>query len=242
MFKHAASSLWRRLTSRRRATQQPVGAGTIEDERRVWVRHPADLHTTVAAAADDAGFAARIRDISRGGIKLLTEQAFDPGTLLTVGLPGGDTVPELTVLACVVRCEALGPKLWVLGCTFSQEMSAADLHAFGAARTRPAQPDLRAWERYPCNVQAACQTVSAPEEEPWSARVLDVSPAGMALAADRVVDTGALLSVVLRGPHSGEPLTILACVVHVGQRPEGGCILGCNFIRELSDADLQQLL
>ncbi len=36
--------------------------------------------------------------------------------------------------------------------------------------------------------------------------------------------------------------TILACVVHVAEQPEGHSDLGCNFIRELSDEEFQALL
>ncbi len=205
------------------------------------MRHPADLRTQVAPAGDEGGFPARIRDLSRGGLKLLADRPFDPGDLVTVGLPDANGAPNLTVLACVVHCQALGPKQWAVGCNFSQELSEAELRAFGAARARPTPPDLRAWERSPCDVRAVCQTVSG-AEPPWAAQVLNVSPAGMALAVEREVSNGALLSAVLHGPHGGEPLTILACVVHVSERAGGGRMLGCNFIRELSEDDLRRLL
>jgi hypothetical protein len=40
----------------------------------------------------------------------------------------------------------------------------------------------------------------------------------------------------------GKPIvTILACVVHTQASPEGQ-ILGCSFIRELSDKDIKALL
>jgi hypothetical protein len=241
MFRNAAS-LWRRLTHRRRTPEQPVGAEGATDERRVWLRHPVDLRTEVAAEGGDGGFAARVGDVSRGGIRLVTEQPVDPGALLTVGLPDEGGRAALTVLACVVHCHELGPRRWALGCSFAQELSDDDLRAFGAAGARPEQADHRAWERYPCDVRAACQTVSAPEESPWEARVLNVSPAGMALLVPREVDNGVLLSVALHGPRGGEPLTILACVVHVRQQSDGARLLGCNFIRELAEADLKRLL
>jgi len=243
MFRNAAS-LWRRLTHRRRTSEQPVGAEGPADERRVWLRHPVDLRTQVAPAADgaDGGFAARVGDVSRGGIRLVAERPVDPGALLTVGLPDEGGREALTVLACVVRCHEMGPRQWALGCSFSQELSDDDLKAFGAAGA-PADPaDNRAWERYPCDVRASCQTVSAPEETAWEARVLNVSPAGMALLVPREVDNGVLLSVALHGPNGGEPLTILACVVHVREQTDGARLLGCNFIRELNEADLKRLL
>src|SRR5260370_29935862 len=131
MFKHAASSLWRRLTSRRRATEPPVGAEHVEDERRVGVRHPADLRTQVAPAGDEGGFPARIRDLSRGGLKLLADRPFDPGDLVTVGLPDANGAPNLTVLACGVHCQALGPQHGAVGCNLFPGLSEAELRAFG---------------------------------------------------------------------------------------------------------------
>jgi hypothetical protein len=241
MFRHAASSIWRRLTSRRRAAD-PIAGDGVEDERRVWVRHPADLPTEVSPADPEAGpgFPARVHDISQGGVKLLVDRPLEPGSLLTLTLPGRHP-GTLTVLACVVHCAGLGDDRWAVGCNFSHELSDDDLVAFGAARTRPTPPDLRSWERYACDLTAACQRVVL-EEEPWPVQVLNLSARGMALRVERDVPNGTLLSVTLSGPRRPEPLTILACVVHVCARSEGDRVLGCTFIRELEDSDLRALL
>ena len=55
------------------------------------------------------------------------------------------------------------------------------------------------------------------------------------------IPTGTLLNAELHGP-SGQTFTILACVVHVSAAAEGGHLLGCNFIRELSETDLRSLM
>ena len=81
---------------RRRSTRRRPAA----DERRVWLRHPADLRTQVATAeGGDAGFDARVCDVSRGGVKLLSERAVDPGALLTIGLSTAGGEPTLTYSA-----------------------------------------------------------------------------------------------------------------------------------------------
>jgi hypothetical protein len=63
----------------------------------------------------------------------------------------------------------------------------------------------------------------------------------MALLVDEQINTGELLSTELQDAQGRPVLTILACVVRV-QSVSEGLILGCNFIRELGDKDLQALL
>jgi hypothetical protein len=235
MFERAAA-LWRRLIH-----GEPAPApATPEAERRVWVRHPADL-TTQVRADGGPGFSARIRDVSLGGVQLIADHPVEAGELLTVALPSAGAAPDVLVLACVVHCRQVGPGEWAVGCHFACELDEDDLRAFGAGRTRPTPPDNRAWDRYACDVRAVCQVANA-DDAGWAAQVLNVSASGLALLADRAVPAGALLSAELHGPHDNPPLTILACVVHVTDRGDGRHALGCNFIRELSEADLRSLL
>ena len=55
-----------------------TGPGATQDERRFWVRYPADLETSVQLAdyPSEGRARARIRDISRGGINLVVDQRF----------------------------------------------------------------------------------------------------------------------------------------------------------------------
>src|SRR5262249_57524342 len=77
--------------------------------------------------------------------------------------------------------------------------------------------------------------------ERWGAGVVNISANGIGLLLDRPVENGTLLSLALRSPTTHSSHTILACVVHVTSRP-GEWTVGCNFIRELSEADLKALL
>ncbi len=241
MFKQTAASLWRRLTSRRRFTEAPVGVAAQEDDRRVHGRHPTDVRTR-CARADDASseFDARVRDVSPGGIKVILDRALEPGTLLTLKLPPREGADEVTVLACVVHCAESGFGEWLAGCSFSGPLSDDDLVRFGASHSHPA--DHRAWDRRPCNVSAQCLLVGGNAEPAWAARVLNISPAGMAVHVCRDIPNGSLLSAQLQGAPGRTPLTILACVVHVTNQSDGGHVLGCNFIRELDEQDLQRLV
>jgi c-di-GMP-binding flagellar brake protein YcgR len=243
MFEQTAA-LWRRLLGRPQTASSAADAGTAEDERRVWVRVPADLQTQLAAPdrPDEAGVAARIRDVSRGGIKLLVDRPFDPGSMLTVVLPAADGKSSLSVLACVVHCQPVGADEWHLGCSFSAELDDDDLDAFGAIKERPIPPDGRNWARFPCGeVTATVVRLSDSDPHRYPARVRDISASGVALLVSAEIPTGTLLDAELSGPDH-RSFTILACVVHVGPAPEGGYVLGCNFIRELNETDLQALL
>jgi hypothetical protein len=242
MFERTVS-LWRRLTGRPGLAGAPMAA--VGEERRLWVRYPTDVPTYYQAAngrSEEGRLSARIRDISLAGIQLTVDRAFEPGSLLTVELPAVREGERRTVLACVVHVRAVGDKEWAIGCSFARELGDDDLAAFRASRTKAAPGDNRYWERFACNVKAVCQVVSPTDPERWSATVLNISASGMALQVDRDVPTGALLAVELQGGSSKTGTTILACVVHVLTQTSGERVLGCNFIRELSDTDLAALV
>src|SRR4051812_38535912 len=103
MFERTVS-LWRRLTAPR---SRQTDAAVLTDDRRVWVRFPADLETTYrpAGAAAAERFPAVLRDISVGGVSLSVDRPFLPGDLLTVELPTPAEGSACTVLACVVHVE-----------------------------------------------------------------------------------------------------------------------------------------
>src|SRR5947209_273680 len=105
---------WKRLVNwRSREGASPQLSSTAE-ERRVALRYACDLGTLCQAAdhPDSPRLSARVLDISRGGIKLLVNQPFETGTLLSVELPG------VLVLACVAHVTVGPHEEWTLGCTF----------------------------------------------------------------------------------------------------------------------------
>jgi c-di-GMP-binding flagellar brake protein YcgR len=236
-------TFWRRLIG------EP-GQGTTAmlepgaDERRVWIRYPADLETAYkpAAAADNLRLSARVRNISLGGVNLMTNRAFQPGELLSIELPGDTEDSRCNALACVVHCAEELPGEWSLGCTFSRELTEDDLAAFGARRERPTASDQRQWKRFPGNVIATYQLVALDDLQQYPAQVLDISASGVGLLVDREIDNGALLSIELRNAAATTERTMLACVVHLHRHSAHEWALGCNFIRSLSEDDLQALV
>jgi c-di-GMP-binding flagellar brake protein YcgR len=230
---------WRRLVlqSSEVAVDDPSGA-----ERRVWVRHPADLKTTCQPTESGTTVEARIRNISQGGISLLLDRRFEAGEMLSIELPGLEEGATHTVLACVVHVTKLALDQWVLGCTFAREQSDDDLAAFGARRVKHAPGDQRTWKRFSTDVAATYQIISAPDQINLPTQVMNISATGIGLLVNQPVSVGALLNLELKAANGTGPRTMLACVVHVTTRDDGQWALGCNFIRSLSENDLQELL
>src|SRR5690242_3805741 len=123
MFERTVS-FWKRLLGRQAPAEGASGVQQAEEERRVWVRYPADLETTVQAAGspDAVRLSARVRNVSLGGVSLAVDRPFEPGDLLSVELPGATEQTRCNVLACVVHVGEMPEGGWVLGCTFSREL------------------------------------------------------------------------------------------------------------------------
>lgn len=228
-------SFWRRM----------VGKPAVEkDDRRLWVRYPADLKTSVQPAdfPGEERVPARVRNISRGGINLLLDRSYRVGQMLNIEVPCPED-PErvLYLLACVVRTSVEPSGLYSAGCVFSRELSEDDLYQFGARRVRHAPEDQRTWVRFPCEQQATFHRIGDLEPRAHEAQVINISASGVGLGVTDDIEIGALLNLHIVGKQ-GQQRTLLACVVHATRRDEGGWNLGCNFIRELSESDFQDLL
>jgi hypothetical protein len=239
-------SFWRRWVGQEGA---PSGAQPCpsenngHDERRLWVRYPADLKTSVELANPAQPFKseAKIRDISRGGANLILDREVQPGLLVNLELPNASE-GVYSVLACVVRIHQEASDKWALGCVFARELSEEDLNRFGARRVRHAPEDQRIWMRFSTALKASFEQIGASGQPRRDAEVLNLSASGVGLLVDRFIDAGALLNVDLVGKEGTAARTILSCVVHVNQRDDGAWALGCNFIRELSEEDLRALV
>jgi hypothetical protein len=228
--------MWRRLVG---------GEADTDEDRRVWVRYPSSVETVVQAVkGGDSRLAARVGNVSRGGIRLVINHLFKPGDLISIDLPGGPAELCSTVLACVVHAQPVPGTSgeWGLGCSFLEELSDTELAALGARKQKPAPEDNRTWVRFRCDVTATCQLIEDPDRKSWPARVVNISANGIGLLVDQPVPTGSLLSLNLENTAHHSARTILACVVHSTSRPEHEWALGCNFIRELSESDLKALL
>ncbi len=182
----------------------------------------------------------RMRDVSIGGANLIADRSFKAGQILSLELPADGELKVM--LACVVRSTPLGEGQWSLGCAFSRELSTQDLEWFGAHKPQHSPEEQRTWVRHPCNLKATYQRIGEEDDQAYSAQVLNVSPSGVGLLLQDQVDPGSLMNLRLHNPNGDLVRTILACVVHSTQRANGELVVGCNFIRELAEDEVQSLL
>jgi hypothetical protein len=213
-------------------------------ERRVWVRSLSDVETNckLAEAPATGRMSARIRNISRGGINLLVPQPLQPGALLSVELPGGGAGDEYFVLACIIHSAAQPNGEWGLGCTFARELTEEEVQSLVSRSIAPFESDERSFVRFPCPTKATYQFVNAPERQPGTAKVLNLSPKGIALQVPEEIEVGTLLSLELQSLSGTATVTRLASVTRLVPVEAGEWSLGCNFISRLSDQDMKSLL
>jgi c-di-GMP-binding flagellar brake protein YcgR len=219
------------------------GPDTSEEERRTWGRVHCD-HVTrchVACKSESSSHDVRVRNLSAGGMGMVSPVSYNPGTLLSIELPSEQGALEPTeVLACVVRCEPHGEQ-YDLGCTFAGVLEEADLARFGARKQATEPPDQRQWVRYECRAEANYQVVRAPQPGFLvPATVRNISAGGLSLEVNEALHVGDLLSVELLRERE-ILITTLASVVRTESGPQGQRVVGCNFIRELDQAILAQL-
>jgi hypothetical protein len=105
----------------------------------------------------------------------------------------------------------------------------------------PTAEDLEAFETVRCEIPTTCQPPSAWCKEPWPAVIRNVFPSGLSLTLQRRFEKGSGLAIELPGIDGGSS-TVLARVTHIQSFEAGSWLLGCRFISELSDEEVQFVL
>lgn len=228
----------------RRFRAPSFAAETSGPERQVWVQvHNVRDVLRPEGSVDGKRHGARIQDLSLGGLVLILDHRYDAGTPLEVEIASrnaGESPVQLLVRVMV--CSNPAENTFVVSCCFLHELSADELRLFGADCAVPDRSDGRAWVRFPSKLEALYHAVVAAEHAPGRARIVNISAGGVALQTKQDFERGTLLNLELRGL-DGQPLQPrLARVVHATRQGEGDYMLGCTFVRELSDADLQALM
>jgi hypothetical protein len=217
-----------------------------EEDRRAWGRANCDIQTNArpAGGLPDDWRAARVRNISAGGIGMEMACSFTPGVLMSVALPANPEKGMPTeVLACVVRCDEMSEGRYAVGCTFAAVLPEADLALFGAKQVKAGEGDKRQWERFPCKAHAFLMPVHAERPAPVKPAVMrDISASGIAVESDADVQVGDLVQIdVVRDDET--LYSTLASVVRVerGHAPARAYI-GANFIGELPEEKLARIM
>jgi hypothetical protein len=94
--------------------------------------------------------------------------------------------------------------------------------------------ERRAFVRHFCDIGAVIDA--------WPARIQDISRGGVKVVVSRRFEVGTVLK--LEVPIAGEENLhmILAQVVRVAQEPTGSWGLGCAFVQEISQEEVEELL
>lgn len=212
------------------------------DERRAHPRHAIDVETDCRAITDDVDMPARIRNVSRSGVNLVVPRSQPEGTLIRVNLPVKGRSPQTTILACVTNVSVVAEGLWSLGCVFSLELSEAEMRVLGGEK-RPSKPsDQRAWVRCPARGSVNYRPVPPDENTPKIAELVDLSPAGVGLIVSERIEPGSAITLNLPRLDQKPDRELLACVVYLTNRPDGKWAIGCNFLNEMSEKDLNDLV
>jgi hypothetical protein len=117
------------LTPQSAPFTEDAKTGTIE--RRAWVRFPCHLESSCQPLAGQRGmqWQAKVRNISRGGTALTMGRRFEVGTFLTIEIQGMHGESLATLMAKVAHVTAQPGGMWLLGCSFTQELAEADLQS-----------------------------------------------------------------------------------------------------------------
>jgi len=101
-------------------------------ERRSWNRVPVQVGVFCqnVQGEDELCWSARVVDISRAGMKLLSPHRFDPNTTIRIGKADGAEETSEFLEALVVRAQGAPGTQWTLGCALIKELSEAELLAW----------------------------------------------------------------------------------------------------------------
>jgi len=102
----------------------------------------------------------------------------------------------------------------------------------------------RIYERKPCDIPTTCRPASALEmkEMGWAASVVDISQGGLRINLQRRFEKGTYLIIELPADDQQERTVVFVMVVHLQAIENGAWSLGCRFISELGEDELQRLL
>jgi hypothetical protein len=111
-----------------------------------------------------------------------------------------------------------------------------------AEKATATQAERRAWVRYPCELDSACQPLAGSRESQWPGKIRNLSRGGVAVTLSRRFEVGTLLAIDVQGQAEAVLGTVLARVVRIAPQDDGSWLLGCTLTKPLNEDDLKTLL
>ena len=86
MLASSAVTFWRWLIGQAFPPEELPAVAAPSEERRVWLRHTANLNILCTQVGDELESAVSgvLRSISRGGMQMIAPRRFEPGSILSV--------------------------------------------------------------------------------------------------------------------------------------------------------------
>jgi hypothetical protein len=200
------------------------------------------METTCRALADDADMPARLRNVSRSGVNLVVPRAVPEGTMLRVTLPVSEGGPQTTVLACVTNIHKFAEGLWSLGCVFSLELSESEMRLLGGEKAPSKSGDQRAWVRSPASGTVSYRVLPGNQSSQKTAELVNLAPAGIGIIVSDRLEAGSMITLTIPRRDGGPERQLLAYAVYVTDHQEGKWAVGCNFLHELTEKELTDLV
>lgn len=115
----------------RKAPPAPAPALPSGAERRRSVRHPCSFRTSCQPISllEAHTVPVFVRDISTGGIGLVSRAPVPPGTFFAIELQNNTGGESLRLRARIIHATRQDERSWLLGCLFTRELSADELAA-----------------------------------------------------------------------------------------------------------------
>lgn len=110
------------------------------------------------------------------------------------------------------------------------------------AAKQAAVADRRPAAKFSCNLDTSCQAISAMRDDPWPAKVKEVSPGTVGLLLGRRFEPGTLLTFEVQSASQTFSRTLLARVTRATSQGSGRWSLDCALASKLNDDELQALL
>jgi hypothetical protein len=116
-----------------------------------------------------------------------------------------------------------------------------------AARVKPipradvAEYEKRTTARQACQIEVTSRPLDLGDGMAWGGTVKDISAGGLNLGLCFPFSPGTYLAIDLQSPALVSS-TLVCQVVHVHDHADGTWTLGCEFVKPLSDSDVELLL
>jgi hypothetical protein len=101
--------------------------------------------------------------------------------------------------------------------------------------------EKRKTARHVCGRDAVSHPLDGQDTLCWGAQVRDISAGGIGLSLCYPFKLGTLLAIDIQGPPGGTR-TLLARVVRVNDQVDGTWTIGCEFVKPISDSDVEILV